>query len=138
MINQNTKSDETNQIDFFGRDVKSIRKKHRLSRSEMAESLNVSPVSIEKWEQSPDKPIRPKYHQKLNTFLGMGGAGALAGLVAAPVALLPSLAIFGAAGAAKLIADNNIDDAISGLEALKKLTPEERETLISLVDKMNS
>ena len=122
---------------FTGNDVRDIRKKHRMTRKELAEELGVSAVTIEKWEQHGDKTIRSKYHEKLANIGGIGTAGVIAGMLVAPALLAPAAILGGGVGVAALLTDDGLDKATKLLNQLKRLTPEERETLINLTRKMN-
>src|SRR4051794_40834230 len=117
---------------FTGNDVRAVRKKHGLTRKELADYLEVSAVTVEKWEQHGEKIIRPKYHQKLAQLGGIGAAGIAAGLLAAPALLAPALIVGGAAGFGALLSDEGLERAGRLLDGLRKLSPEERMTLFTL------
>lgn len=125
---------------FNGDDLRNIRKEQKLSRSEMAKLLGVSPVTIEKWEQMGNKPIRDKYEHAVSTIAGAGVAGAGIGLIAAP-AVLPALGLFagigGLAYSTGLLSDRELRNASVAIENLKKLTPEERIQFVKLFQKMS-
>lgn len=53
---------------WTGSKVRELRHKRRLSRKEFAELLNVAAVTVEKWEQRPDTPIREKYLHQLDAI----------------------------------------------------------------------
>lgn len=123
---------------FTGNDLREIRKRHRLKRSEIAQLLEVSPVTIEKWEQHGDERIRPKYLEKISTLAGGAAAGIGVGLLAAP-ALLPLASIVGAGAIiGGLMGDEDLTRASELVQGLKKLSPADRKKLFSLVQKMKS
>ncbi len=123
---------------FSGHEIRNLRKAHKLSRHELAAILGVSPVTIEKWEQAAEKPVRSKYHSKLLELAGAGAAGAGIGFFAAPV-LFPVAGILGlgAIGLSALVTDAELDKASETIQGLKKLTPSERESMIQMLLKMN-
>lgn len=127
---------------FTGNDVRELRKKHSLSRRKLGEFLNVAAVTIEKWEQAGDQPIRPKYYDALGKIAGYSAGAGIVGAIAAPMALaaLPAVSILGAGAwmASKFWSDTEIDRIEESLIALRRLTPEERKTLFQLYEKMNS
>jgi transcriptional regulator with XRE-family HTH domain len=124
---------------FTGNDVRDIRKSLGLSRAEMGSVLGVAAVTVEKWEQSGDKTIRSKYFGKLMELSGAGFAGAGIGFVAAPAILgVAAATAIGALAASALIGDKELDEAIGMMERLRKLSPEERKTLVELLLKANS
>jgi transcriptional regulator with XRE-family HTH domain len=123
---------------FIGDDVRSLRKRHKLSRKELAEFLGVSAVTIEKWEQAKEKIIRPKYEEKLTKLSKLGAAGVFAGLLAAPALVLPAALLGGGSLLGKLVTDEELENAASVIEGLKKLTPEEREQFFTLSKKIAS
>ena len=125
-------------MNFSGNDIRAVRKKHRLSRKELADFLEVSPVTIEKWEQHGNQMVRPKYHTKLAQLSGIGAAGIVTGLLAAPVLLAPALIAGVGLGLGTLISDEGIDKASKLLEGLKRLSPEERRAFIALTKKMSA
>jgi len=105
-----------------------------MSRKELAAFLNVSAVTIEKWEQQGDRPIRPKYHAQLKELKGKNAALLAAGALAAPTLVLPAL--LAAGGLQALLGDAELDRAYLMIEKLKRLGPEERETFLKLARKM--
>lgn len=66
----------------------------------------------------------------------MGAAGLAVGTLLAPAILGPALLAGGVAGAGLCLSDDDLDRASELLEGLKRLSPEERETLFSLSKKM--
>ncbi len=121
---------------FSGNDLREIRKKHRLKRSEMAQYLGVSPVTIEKWEQHGEEKIRPKYLEKISSLAGVGAVGVGVGMFAAP-ALIPFAAILGGgAMIGGLLNDNELAKASDLVVGLKKLSPSERKKLFAMIKKM--
>jgi transcriptional regulator with XRE-family HTH domain len=129
-----------NEKPFTGNDVRELRTKHKLTRKQMGELLGVAAVTIEKWELAGDHPIRPKYHEALGKIAGLGAGAGMVGAIAAPAVLaaLPVAGIVGLGilGAKKLWTDGELDQAEEMLRALRRLSPEERETWISLCKKM--
>lgn len=124
-------------MEFTGNEVRTVRKKHKLTRKELGQYLDVSPVTIEKWEQQGSKVVRPKYHEKLAQLGGVGIAGVVAGIAFAPALLAPALMLGGAAaGFGALVSDDDLEKAGKLLDGLKKLTPEERKTLFELSRKI--
>jgi len=123
---------------FSGNDIRSLSKAHKLSRHELAAILGVSPVTVEKWEQASETPVRSKYHTKLLDLAGAGAAGAGFGIFAAP-ALSPVAGILGlgAISLSALLTDAELDKASETIQGLKKLTPSERDSMIRLLLKMN-
>jgi transcriptional regulator with XRE-family HTH domain len=125
-------------MEFTGSDLRDVRKKHHLSRKELADYLEVSPVTIEKWEQHGKKIIRSKYYQRLSQLTGIGATGVAIGLLAAPALIPPALIAGGMAGIGALFTDEDLAKASRLLEGLKKLTPEERMMLWTISKKMQS
>jgi transcriptional regulator with XRE-family HTH domain len=122
---------------FTGDDVRSLRKKNKLSRKELAEFLGVSAVTIEKWEQAREKVIRPKYEEKLTKLSKLGAAGLFAGILTAPALIVPAALLGGGSFLGKLVTDEELDSAASLIEGLKKLSPQEREQYFALSKKIS-
>lgn len=121
---------------FTGKNLRQIRKSLGLSRKQVGDLLGVAAVTIEKWEQKNDTPIRSKYHGPLMLLSKAevpSGDGNASGQVPSV-----SLSGFEALNNASLLTDSELENAMSTIEKLKRLTISERQRLLALVKKMNS
>lgn len=123
---------------WTGARVRELRDSFRLSRRELAAHLKVAEVTIEKWEQAPEKVIRAKYSEPLNSIAGGGFAGVVLGAIAAPALAGPALLVALAGLVGGSLADEELDRITMQLNALKKLTPDERQDLFRLLRKLDS
>ncbi len=131
--------------EFTGDDLRTFRKKTSMSRQDVAAHLNVSPVTVEKWEQHGDKPIKTKYYGSLSSIgalgTGVGAAGVAAGLIAAPAVL----GVAAAVGASSILAgglglskdSKDIQKLTNLLEGFSKLSPKEQKQYVNLLKKMS-
>ena len=124
--------------EWTGASLRSLRESLDLSRREFAKYLNLSAVTVEKWEQNPDRVIRSKYHSLLASLTGKTLAGTAAAVVLAPTLVLPALAGAELARAFDLVSDKGLNETLEKLSSLQKLSPTERATLVALWKKMNS
>jgi transcriptional regulator with XRE-family HTH domain len=132
---------------FTGTDLRNFRKKSSMTRTQLAMRLNVSHATVEKWEQHGDQEIRPKYYNSLASLgalgSGIGGAGVVAGLVAAPALVGTAAAVAVgsviAGGVSGLMNGEReeIKRTVQFLESFRKLTPEEQEQWINICKKLS-
>ncbi|ASD63028.1 helix-turn-helix domain-containing protein [Bdellovibrio bacteriovorus] len=131
--------------EFTGGDLRAFRTELRLSRAQLAALLNVSPTTVEKWEQRESEPIRSKYHTLLSSLGAKGvgvaiGAG-IAGVVAAPAVLgfaaaLGATALATGSGASFLKEDSDTQSLRNFLVKFGGLSEEEKRTFIDVLQKM--
>jgi transcriptional regulator with XRE-family HTH domain len=133
--------EENEMQDLTGNDLRELRKKYRITRAELAKYLEVSPVTVEKWEQRGEDPIRPKYLEKLAGLTGMGSMGVGAGLIAAPALLGPAsilAAVAGVSAISSIREGMQVDKTGELLRKLNKLSARDRNKLFEIIRKMEA
>jgi transcriptional regulator with XRE-family HTH domain len=122
--------------EWTGAEVRQLRESMNLTRKQFSQYLNISAVTVEKWELSPKKKLRSKYYPTLSGLSGAGVAGASIGLLAAPALIGPAAIAGGIGLVLDIISDKGLKEAIEKLESLQKLNENERSTLVQLWLKM--
>lgn len=126
---------------WTGERVRKLRAEFNLTRNELAKLLNVSPSTIEKWEEksSRKKEIRVKYIDSLDKIikdLKTKTKGSLLGAaLSAPVVTGPLL-LGGAAGLSYFLNKKNIKKTVDLLNQLSELTEDEREKFLKILEKL--